>query len=83
MQSLFCEKAIEDALKYKKAILKIISPNDVGVTGGHQSGYYLPKEVWHLFTPQSPQKGINHHHPVDVIWQDGNTTNSNVIWYGQ
>ena len=83
MQSLFCEKAIEDSLKYKRAILKIISPNDVGVTGGHQSGYYLPKEVWHLFTPQRPEKGINHHHPVTVIWQDGNTTNSNVIWYGQ
>jgi len=83
MQSLFCEKAIEDALKYKKAILKIISPNDVGATGGHQTGYYLPKEVWHLFAPQKPEKGENHHHPVTVVWQDGNTTNSNVIWYGQ
>jgi len=83
MQSLFCEKAIEDALKYKKAILKIISPNDVGATGGHQSGYYLPKEVWYLFTPQKPEKGENHHHPVNIIWQDGNITNSNVIWYGK
>lgn len=83
MPSLFCERAIEDALQYKKAILKVISANDVGATGGHQSGYYLPKEVWHLFTPQRPEKGVNHHHPVDVIWQDGNTTNSNVVWYGK
>lgn len=83
MLSLYCERAIEDALKYKRAILKIISPNDVGLTGGHQSGYYLPKEVWHLFTPQKPEKDVNYHHPVTVVWQDGNTTSSNIIWYGK
>jgi type II restriction enzyme len=83
MRSLFCERAIEDALKYKKAILKVISPNDVGATGGHQRGYYLPKEVWHLFTIQEPVKGMNHHHSVQVTWQDGKVTDSNVIWYGK
>jgi len=83
MRSLFCERAIEDALKYKKAILKVISPNDVGATGGHQRGYYLPKEVWHLFTIQEPIKGMNHHHSVQVTWQDGKVTDSNVIWYGK
>lgn len=83
MSSPFCERAIEDALKYKKAILKVISPNDVGATGGHQSGYYLPKEVWHLFTTQEPIRGINHHHSVQVTWQDGNVTDSNIIWYGK
>jgi len=83
MKSIYVERAIHDALKQKKALLKIISSNDVGATGAHQSGYYLPKEVWYLFTPQKPEKGINHHHPVTVVWQDGNTTNSNVIWYGK
>ncbi|HNS61426.1 MAG TPA: type II restriction endonuclease [Anaerolineales bacterium] len=83
MRSLFCERAIEDALKYKKAILKVISPNDVGATGGHQRGYYLPKEVWHLFTTQEPLRGMNHHHSVQVTWQDGKVTDSNVIWYGK
>lgn len=83
MPSFFCERAIEDALKYKKAILKVISANDVGATGGHQSGYYLPKEVWHLFTPQHPEKDVNYHHPVEVTWQNGNSTKSNIIWYGK
>jgi len=45
MTSPFAERAIAEALRYGKAILKFISPNDVGLTGGHQCGYYLPKAV--------------------------------------
>lgn len=82
MLSPYCEMAIADAQDCKKAILKVISPNDVGQTGGHQSGYYLPKKVWHLFSPQSPEKNVNHEHPVKVIWQDGRQTDSIVHWYG-
>ena len=65
-------------LKYRAAILKFISANDVGLTGGHQYGYYLPLEVWYLFSPNPPEKGINRDHPVQVTWQDGRTTNSTV-----
>ncbi len=83
MRSPICERAVEDAAKYKKAILKFISANDVDLTGGHQRGYYLPKEVWHLFTPQPPVKGMNSEHSVVVTWQDGRPTQSKVKWYGK
>ena len=38
------------------ALLKIISPNDAGITGTHQCGFYLPKSVWQHFTGISPEK---------------------------
>ncbi len=83
MASPACERAIEDAGKYGKALLKFISPNDVGRTGGHQCGYYLPKHVWQAFTPNPPEKGRNSDHPVTVLWPDGRKTSSKVKWYGQ
>lgn len=74
MISIEAEKAISDALHYGKAILKFISPNDVGLTGSHQSGYYLPKEIWRSYTPHPPEKGVNRDHFVDILWQDEVTT---------
>jgi Restriction endonuclease EcoRII, N-terminal len=61
-------------------ILKFISPNDVGLTGGHQCGYYLPKKVWKLFTPNPPTKGVNKESIVKVLWQDGRETQSRIVW---
>jgi type II restriction enzyme len=78
----FAERSIEDALKTGSAILKFISPNDVGLTGGHQCGYYLPKKVWKLFTVNSPTKGQNKESFSTILWQDGRETKSRVIWYG-
>lgn len=83
MPSPQAEQAIEVALKAGKAIVKFISRNDVGDTGGHQCGFYLPINVWHLFTAQPPTKGINHKEIVKVIWQDGRITESAITWYGQ
>ncbi|MBI5118914.1 restriction endonuclease [Candidatus Poribacteria bacterium] len=83
MPSPACDQAILDAGRCGKAVLKFISPNDVGLTGGHQCGYYLPKAQWAAFTPQPPQKGVNHDHHVQAVWvQDGRITDSVVKWYG-
>jgi hypothetical protein len=78
-----CELAHADARIAGKALLKFISPNDVDVTGAHQSGFYLPKQVWKVFSPYPPEKGINKDHHVRVIWPDGRETSSVVKWYGQ
>jgi type II restriction enzyme len=78
-----CERAIADATKTGNALLKFISPNDVGQTGGHQCGYYLPIQVWQMFSPHPPEKGTNHDHLVTIIWQDGRKTHSCVKWYGK
>jgi len=63
-------------------LLKFISPNDAGITGGHQRGFYLPIGAWQMFSPQSPENGLNHKHIVSILWQDGTTTESAVTWYG-
>lgn len=83
MASPICEKAITEALNHGTAILKFISPNDVGVTGGHQCGFYLPKSVWKLFTPHAPTRGRLDKHEVKIIWQDQFETKSVITWYGR
>jgi len=84
MATAECERAIEDAVQHGHALLKFISPNDVGLTGGHQYGYYIPKheDVWPLFTSHPPAKGKNDTHPISITWQNGRVTASNVKWYG-
>lgn len=83
MSSYAAERAVEDARKQGKAILKFISANDVGLTGGHQCGFYLPKAAWELFSPHPPEKGRKDKSQVTVLWQDGLVTQSVVTWYGQ
>ncbi len=82
MPSPLCERAIEDATRHGNAILKFISPNDTGLTGSHQCGFYLPKSVWRMYSPHPPEKGRNDEHAVHILWQDGRTTDSRVKWYG-
>lgn len=83
MQSPFCGLAIENATRYGNALLKFISANDVGLTGGHQYGFYLPKGVWQMFTPQPPVKDALTKHEIKIQWQDDVVTDSTITWYGQ
>lgn len=82
MPSPLVEKAVLDALDHQNALLKFISPNDTGKTGGHQCGYYLPKSIWRSFTANPPIKGKNSEGHVEILWQDGRTTHSCIKWYG-
>src|SRR5687767_14571093 len=84
MPSPLAEKAIAEAQRHDKAILKIISANDTGLTGSHQAGFYLPKGAWKLYAPFGPVQGRNDKSNVRIIWQGGAyETNSVVTWYGQ
>lgn len=82
MTSPIAERAIADATTVGRALLKFISPNDVGITGSHQCGFYLPSGAWKLFTPHPPDKGGNEKSWPKVLWQDGRVTESCVTWYG-
>ncbi|MFA5252691.1 MAG: type II restriction endonuclease [Phycisphaerae bacterium] len=82
MASNTCNIAIENVLSHGKALLKFVSPNDVGTTGSHQCGFYLPKSAWKLFTPNPPIKGQNSKSPAIIKWQDERVTESCVTWYG-
>ena len=77
------ESAISDALNARKALCKFISRNDVGATGGHQCGFYLPKSAWQLFAQKGPIKGTNHKASVRIEWPGNLVTESVVTWYGQ
>lgn len=77
------ERAIADAVACGKAILKFITPNNVGLTGGHECGFYLPKPVWRMYSPHAPEDGVNKEHAVRVLWPDGRQTDSRVKWYGR
>ena len=83
MLSPACEKAVASALANGNAVLKFITSNDVGSTGSHQYGYYLPKALWQSYTGNPPERGVNAEEPVAVTWQDGRVTDSRVKWYGQ
>lgn len=84
--SAYAEAAIDAAKTYGRAVLKFISPNDVGETGSHQCGYLLPKHAWQIFTSIPPDKVSGDTNPkedVRVIWQDGRETESVITWYGR
>jgi type II restriction enzyme len=80
--SAACENAIADAQRVGCALLKSISANDVGLTGSHQVGYYLPKKAWRIFAPFAPVAGENREHIVDAVWPNGRVTQSAIKWYG-
>lgn len=82
MISPYCERAIEDALQHGNALLKFISPNNAGLTGSHECGFYLPYSLWEMYTPHPPVKGRIDKHPVSILWQDGRVTDSMITWYG-
>ena len=77
------EAAIRDALHAGKALCKFISRNDVGATGGHQCGFYLPKSAWKMFACNGPTKGTNHKSEVRIEWPGEIVTESVVTWYGR
>lgn len=79
---MFLEQAISDALKTGNALCKFISRNEVGSTGSHQCGFYLPKSAWRMFMAQSPEKHKNFKSAVQIKWPGNLITESSITWYG-
>ncbi len=82
MGSFYCERAIVEAIEHGNALLKFISPNDVGLTGGHQSGFYQPKQIHPIFTPHPPRKDTLEKFDISIEWMDDLKTESVITWYG-
>lgn len=78
-----CQHALSLVSSQGTALFKFISPNDLGLTGSHQSGFYLPRRFWRIFAPSQPTKGENDETDVTVLWQDGAETRSKIKWYGR
>jgi type II restriction enzyme len=83
MNSSLADRVIAEATDHGLAFLKVLSPNDLGLTGAHQRGYYVGLRAAQYFTPQRPVVGVNHDHPITIEWTDGTVTQSIVKWYGR
>ena len=77
--------AITACIRNGKALLKFISANDVGKTGSHQYGVYIPKGAASLLTPHPANRGENNDHEVKIVWQGihDEVTESCIKWYGK
>ena len=59
-----------------------ITPNDLGITGGHQCGFYFPHAVEPMFYGEFQHKGQNNDCHIIIRWQKEFTTNSRAVYYG-
>lgn len=75
--------AIEKVQEAKHAFCRFITANDIGKTGSHQSGFYIPKSAAPLLFETECIKGENRDKLVRVKWQDDFETDSRFIYYGQ
>lgn len=67
----------------KQVFLKIVSANDAGVTGGHQGGIYIPKNVVSMFFDSPGIKGENKEQFINIKWYDNTNSRSRAIYYGK
>lgn len=77
---------LEDALELVNAseysYCKYISPNDLGITGGHQCGYYFPHTMEPMFYGAYQSKGTNNEVTIKIRWQKDFETTSRAKYYG-
>ena len=76
------EDAIRTAQDSEICYTKFITPNDTGMTGGHQSGYHIHKNSWKLLFKTPGIKGENKDKLVRIKWHKDFTTDSRFIYYG-
>jgi len=82
MLSDYSELAIAASKENKNVYCKFITPNDIGLTGGHQSGYHISKSAWRMFFDSPGEKGENKDKNIAIEWQDDFETISRVVYYG-
>jgi len=76
------EQAVISVKNGEIAMSKFITPNDVGATGGHQSGFHIHKNTSRVFFETEGKKGENKDHFIKIKWQNDFETDSRAIYYG-
>ena len=74
--------AIAKANRCSTVFAKFLSPNDTGLTGGHQYGIYIPKNSVGLIFDGLFARGQNHKRYARIIWNDETETESCFTYYG-
>lgn len=75
--------AISSVRHSKSAWCRFITGNDTGLTGSHQSGFYIPKCASSLLFDKPGQKGEFKEKIVKVKWQNDFVTESCMKYYGK
>ncbi len=66
----------------ESAFCRFITANDVGSTGAHQAGLYIPKCASSLLFETPGVKGKNKDKLQNIVWQDELTIANRFIYYG-
>ena len=75
--------AIEIIRTSSQAFFKFISANDLGLTGGHQSGYYISKEAAKILFNCDSIKGTKVDKDIHITWGKDFETYSHYKYYGE
>ena len=80
------EEVLYDAIELVNnsisAYCHYITPNDLGLTGGHQCGFYFPHSVEPMFYGGFQRRGCNNDRKIVIKWQNSFTTDSRAVYYG-
>lgn len=76
------QQAISSVHKGKLAFCKFLSANDTGLTGGHQSGIYVPMSAYSLIFDEKGVKGENKERLAKIRWMGDFETESKFTYYG-
>lgn len=82
IESSLSFKAINKVAQQQLAYIKFLSSNDLGKTGGHQSGIYITKESGRILFDPPSAKGDNHHKDIKIKWNDSIVSVSTFFYYG-
>ena len=74
--------AIELVQAGAPSFFKFIAANETGDTGGHQCGFYIPREFAEIALGEPCVKGANKDVPAKIAWNDDVVTNSRFVYYG-
>lgn len=66
-----------------KAFFKFIAANETGDTGGHQCGFYIPKDYLTEAFETPCVKGDNQDKKVRIVWNGVVSTESRFVYYGK
>lgn len=80
------DESLQDAIQLINesdlAYCHYITPNDVGATGGHQYGFHIAKNCYHLFFDHPGIRQTNEVKDVEIKWQKDFITHSSAKYYG-
>ncbi|WP_156114897.1 type II restriction endonuclease [Paenibacillus sp. FSL R5-0345] len=78
------DEAIARASQYGQFFYKFISANDIGKTGSHQSGIYIPKDSWSILFDKPGEKEVNKERAVRIYWEQLDLHSDSMFkWYGK